>query len=141
MLRIERILDLSKEQDRQELLAAASDDAELRNLLNQNLDDYCRYFPGDDWQRIYSDGMLSIRVAEKLQLGYDIKHQLELAAAMTISTYSRIRWLQILDNNISRSAAGNRNSRGSAESTGKVSDDWLQQSWVVLLADYRMGMG
>src|SRR5438477_954350 len=82
MLRIERVLELSKQRDRIELLAAASGNAELRNLIEQNLDDYCHYFPGDDWQRIYSGGIVSIRVSEKLQLGYDIKHQLELAAAM-----------------------------------------------------------
>src|SRR5438105_224382 len=82
MLRIERVLDLSKEEDREELIAAASDDANLRGLLDDNLADYCAYFPGDDWRRVYSGGMLSIRVAEKLQLGYEIKELVELTAAM-----------------------------------------------------------
>ncbi len=82
MLRFDRVLDLSRQTDRKELAAAASDDADLTRLLRENLSDYFTYFPGGAWQRLYSGGVVNIPIGGKAQAGYQIDDLLKLVGAI-----------------------------------------------------------
>ncbi len=81
MPRLDRPFDLSKQEDRDAFLAAASDDSALSSGVFEHLLDYCIYFPGVDWQRMHS-GIVNVPAGEKLTIGYDIRELLELVAAI-----------------------------------------------------------
>lgn len=81
-LKINRLLNLSKSADQRDLCEAANDDPELLSLIDGFLDEYLRIFPDAEWQRVYSGGMISVRIGDKGSTGFHIKEMLILTRTL-----------------------------------------------------------
>jgi hypothetical protein len=77
-----RTLDLSRSADVDELRTAASGDADLLKLLQDQLQSYLALCPNDAWQRVYSGGIIPIPTGEKKTTGYHLKDLLRLAESL-----------------------------------------------------------
>lgn len=58
-LRIGRKLDLDLSEDRQELIAACAPLPSLKKLVDENIDDFLRWFKAPEWHVVYDGGMMS----------------------------------------------------------------------------------
>ena len=91
---IDRILNLQDPHDREALRLAAAPHPGLTTLIQDNLDHALRFLEHPDWHRVYSGGMIAVRVGPKLSFGTDLARVLELGSALErISAYPRFNLL------------------------------------------------
>jgi hypothetical protein len=81
-LQINRVLDLSLPSDQQELREAARNHPELLYLIEEYLAEYLSLFTEPDWHKIYSGGLLAVRVNPKHSTGINFLQGLRLTKTL-----------------------------------------------------------
>lgn len=83
MLKLNRSLDLSVKGDRQELVAAVTQQARhLLPSLMEHVDCLSRFFPGVEWCTVHDGGIVNVRTSEKGHRGFDLTELLQLVSAI-----------------------------------------------------------